>query len=39
MAVAGEKYSYRELDEFTDAMEKALLATGRKDVNAPLVRK
>jgi multidrug efflux pump subunit AcrB len=37
--VAGEKYSYRELDEFTDAMEKALLATGRKDVDAPLVAK
>ena len=29
---AGDKYSYRELDEFTDTMEKALLATGRKDV-------
>jgi len=38
-AVAGDKYSYRELDEITDAMEKALLATGRKDVNAPLVAK
>ena len=38
-AVAGEKYSYRELDDFTDIMEKALLATGRKDVNAPLVAK
>jgi len=38
-AVAGDKYSYRELDEFTDAMEKALLATGRKDVDAPLVAK
>ena len=38
-AVAGEKYSYRELDEFTDIMEKALLATGRKDVGAPLVAK
>jgi multidrug efflux pump subunit AcrB len=38
-SVAGEKYSYRELDDFTDAMEKALLATGRKDVNAPLVAK
>src|SRR5262249_35186395 len=38
-AVARERYSYRELDEFTDAMEKALLATGRKDVNAPLVAK
>ncbi|HJZ99467.1 MAG TPA: efflux RND transporter permease subunit, partial [Candidatus Solibacter sp.] len=38
-SVAGEKYSYRELDQLTDAMEKALLATGRKDVNAPLVAK
>ncbi len=38
-AVGGEKYSYRELDDFTDAMEKALMATGRKDVNAPLVAK
>jgi multidrug efflux pump len=38
-SVAGEKYSYRELDEFTDIMEKALLATGRKDVDAPLVAK
>jgi multidrug efflux pump len=38
-SVAGEKYSYRELDQFTDVMEKALLATGRKDVNAPLVAK
>ncbi|MGC4051408.1 MAG: efflux RND transporter permease subunit [Paludibaculum sp.] len=36
-AVAGDKYSYRELDDFTDAMEKALMATGRNDVNAPLV--
>ncbi|HEY7616185.1 MAG TPA: hypothetical protein VH744_05230, partial [Terriglobales bacterium] len=34
-AVAGEKYSYRELDEFTEAMEKTLLATGRKDVDSP----
>ncbi len=38
-AVAREKYSCRELDEFSDVMEKALLATGRKDVNAPLVAK
>jgi len=38
-SVAGEKYSYRELDAFTDTMEKALLAAGRKDVNAPLVAK
>ena len=38
-SVAGEKYSYRELDDFTDTMEKALLATGRKDVGSPLVAK
>jgi multidrug efflux pump subunit AcrB len=38
-AVAGDKYSYRELDDFTEVMEKALLATGRKDVDAPLVAK
>ena len=38
-SVAGEKYSYRELDDFTDIMEKALLAAGRKDVDAPLVAK
>lgn len=38
-SAAGEKYSYRELDEFTDVMEKALLATGRNDVKAPLVAK
>jgi len=38
-AVGGEKYSYRELDDFTNTMEKALLATGRNDVNAPLVAK
>jgi hypothetical protein len=38
-AVAGEKYSYKEMNEFTDMMEKALLATGRKDVDAPLVAK
>jgi multidrug efflux pump subunit AcrB len=38
-AVAGEKYSYHELDQFTDTMEKALLATGRKDVDTPLVAK
>lgn len=36
---AGDKYSYRELDDFTDTMEKSLLATGRNDVNAPLVAK
>jgi multidrug efflux pump subunit AcrB len=38
-SVAGEKYSYRELDNFTETLEKALLATGRKDVGAPLVAK
>ena len=38
-AVVGEKYSYRELDHLTDAMEKALMATGRQDVKAPLVAK
>ena len=38
-SVAGEKYSYRELDDFTNTMEKALLATGRKDVGSPLVAK
>jgi len=37
--VADDKYSYRELDNYTDAMEKALMATGRQDVNAPLVAK
>src|ERR1051325_3230563 len=34
-SAAGEKYSCRELDDCTHVMEKALLATGRKDVNAP----
>ncbi len=38
-AVAGDKYSYRELDDFTDAMEKALLATARTDTNIPIVAK
>jgi multidrug efflux pump subunit AcrB len=38
-AVAGDKYSYRELDDFTEVMENALMATGRNDVNAPLVAK
>lgn len=37
--VAGEKYSYRELDGFTDAMEKALLATERTPDGPPLVAK
>src|SRR5262245_13915334 len=38
-AVAGEKYSYRELDNFTDTMEKALLATARTPDGPPLVAK
>ncbi len=38
-AVAGEKYSYREMDNFTDAMEKALLATERTPDGPPLVAK
>ena len=37
--VAGEKYSYRELDDFTDLMEKALLATARTADGPPLVAK
>lgn len=38
-SVAGEKYSYRELDDYTDIMEKALLATERHLREAPLVAK
>lgn len=38
-AVAGDKYSYRELEDFTESMEKALLATGRKGEGTPLVAK
>jgi multidrug efflux pump subunit AcrB len=38
-AVVGQKYSYRELDNFTDAMEKALLATARTPDGPPLVAK
>jgi multidrug efflux pump subunit AcrB len=38
-AVAAEKYSYRELDDFTDLMQKALLATARVDTNTPIVAK
>jgi multidrug efflux pump subunit AcrB len=38
-AAAGDKYSYRELDDFTDSMEKALLATARTDTNSPMVAK
>ena len=37
--VAGEKYSYRELDDFTDKMAKALLATARTADGPPLVSK
>ncbi|MFL6352003.1 MAG: efflux RND transporter permease subunit [Bryobacteraceae bacterium] len=37
--VAGEKYSYRELDDFTDYMAKALLATARPADGPPLVAK
>ncbi len=37
--VAGEKYSYRELDDFTDEMAKALLATARTADGPPLVSK
>ncbi len=37
--VAGEKYSYRELDDFTDDMAKALLSTARTPDGPPLVSK
>ncbi len=37
--VAGEKYSYRELDDYTDAVAKALLATARTTDGPPLVSK
>ncbi|MBV8572291.1 MAG: efflux RND transporter permease subunit [Acidobacteriaceae bacterium] len=37
--VAGERYSYRELDDFTDAISNALLATQRTADGAPLVAK
>ncbi len=37
--VAGEKYSYRELDDLTDVMAKALLATARTADGPPLVSK
>jgi multidrug efflux pump len=37
--VAGEKYSYRELDNYTDDMAKALLATARTADGPPLVAK
>lgn len=38
-AVAGDKYSYREMDDFTDTMQKAILATARGDKQAPIVAK
>src|SRR5262249_44697929 len=38
-AAAGEKYSYREMDDFTDLMEKALLGTERNTDGPPLVAK
>ena len=37
--VAGEKYSYRELDNFTDEMAKTLLTTARTADGPPLVSK
>jgi multidrug efflux pump subunit AcrB len=37
--VAGDKYSYRELEDLTETMEKALLATGRTGEGTPLVAK
>jgi multidrug efflux pump subunit AcrB len=37
--VAGDKYSYRELDDFTDTISKALLATARSADGPPLVAK
>jgi multidrug efflux pump subunit AcrB len=38
-AVAAEKYSYRDLDEFTGLIERALLATARTPDDPPLVAK
>ena len=37
--MAGEKYSYREMDDFSDLMEKALLGTERTTDGPPLVAK
>ena len=37
--VSGEKYSYRELDNFTDEMAEALLSTARTADGPPLVSK
>jgi multidrug efflux pump subunit AcrB len=38
-SVAGEKYSYRELDDFTDMLAKGLLAVARTSDGPPLVAK
>ncbi len=38
-SVAAEKYSYRDLDEYTGLIERALLATGRTPDDPPLVAK
>ncbi|MEO8026536.1 MAG: efflux RND transporter permease subunit [Bryobacteraceae bacterium] len=38
-AVAAEKYSYRELDDFTGLIERGLLATARTPDDPPLVAK
>ncbi len=38
-SVAAEKYSYRELDEFTGLIERGLLATARTPDDPPLVAK
>jgi multidrug efflux pump subunit AcrB len=38
-SVAAEKYSYRELDDFTGLIERALLATARTADDPPLVAK
>ena len=36
---AGDKYSYRQLEDFTSTMEKGLLATARTETGSPLVAK
>jgi multidrug efflux pump subunit AcrB len=38
-SVAAEKYSYRDLDEYTGLIERALLAAGRTPDDPPLVAK
>jgi multidrug efflux pump subunit AcrB len=38
-SVAAEKYSYRDLDEFTGLIERALLATARTPDDPPMVAK